>query len=146
VCKGNIISGPRRGKGKYQPNEKANNGNALDGGDGSTPEHECETTRHEANDDGGERTCPGLIDRDPCCQPDEKWDAWTASVNSAQQKTPSPTILRRIPMVIMVVGSRDRVTGAAPSHHHRGAIDSVNRSRARLETPAGHDGEQGFQL
>ena len=69
--KGHIISGARRWKGKYQPNEKADNGSAPDGGGGSTPEYECETTRHEANDDSGERTCPGLIDRDPCCQPDE---------------------------------------------------------------------------
>jgi hypothetical protein len=117
VCegKGHIISGARRWKRKYQPNEKADNGSALDG--------------------GGERTCPGLIDRDPCRQPDKK-SAWTASANSAQQKTPSATMLRRMPMMIMVVGPATGYRGRAFHHHHRGAIATVNRSRARLESPA----------
>jgi len=73
VCKGKgrIISGARRWKRrKYQPNENADNGSALDRG-GRASEYECDTTRYEANDDSGERTCPGLIDSDACCQPDE---------------------------------------------------------------------------
>jgi hypothetical protein len=60
VCKGkgHIISGASCWKRKYQPNEKADNGSALDGGGGSTPDYECETTRHEANDDGGNGPVP----------------------------------------------------------------------------------------
>jgi hypothetical protein len=42
-------------------------------------------------------------------------NAWIASANSAQQKTPSPTTLRRTPMMIMVMGPVTKFARVAPS-------------------------------
>jgi hypothetical protein len=47
--------------------------------------------------------------------PTKNGNAWNARANSAQQKTPSPTILRRTPMMIMVVDPVTKVARVAPS-------------------------------
>jgi hypothetical protein len=43
-------------------------------------------------------------------------NAWIASANTAQQKTPSPTTLRRTPMMIMMLDPVRR-KGRAFDHH-----------------------------
>jgi hypothetical protein len=51
-------------------------------------------------------------------------------------------------MMIMVAGPATGLQGRA-FHHHHGADARVNRSRARLESPAvmmSHDGEQGSSV
>jgi hypothetical protein len=47
--------------------------------------------------------------------PTKDGNAWLASANSAQQKMPSPTILRRTPMMSMVMVPVTKVVRVAPS-------------------------------
>ena len=53
------------------------------------PDHKRETARAEANNDGAERTYSIFICVEPGSHADENDNAWAASVNRAQHRTPS---------------------------------------------------------
>lgn len=134
-AEGCIVSGACRGKRKQQPNDKANNGRTGDG-ESVLPDHERETARGEANDEGAERTYSILICVEPRYHADEKWQRMDSKREQCPTEDTESDDVEKNADNEHGDGSRDRGCSGRAFHHHHGAIPRVSRSRGRLESPA----------
>jgi len=136
ICKdkGHIIPSTSRRKRKQQPNEKADNGRAHDGED-VLRDHQCEAGRNEANKDGTEWTCSGLIGMDPGSHADEERQRVDSEREQCPTEDTEPDNIEKNADDDHGDGSRDKgCKGRAFHHHHHGAGQGI-ADAARVWNP-----------
>lgn len=117
---GGVIAGERGGCDEDHRDREAQPERSHEG------EHELADAERQrggdkADDDPAGPACAGLITPSASGRAGEDWQRNTASVNRSQQSAPIAAMLARMPMKIIAMVSREKMSNGRAFHHHRGA-------------------------
>jgi hypothetical protein len=101
-----------RGRSREQHRKDETEERCPDQREGGLRRGEGRAAGKESERDGAERTCSAVVGEEPGGGGDKKWQGINGKRENSQQKTPSPTRLRTMPIAIMVVHPVTRVQGS----------------------------------